>query len=621
MKKINKQIIFGIMIVLVMSLAQPGRLQAATTPDMGIAEAFGILADTFTNTTPGTVVNGDLGYTTGPAVPATVSGDTYVMGITYDNAGVDQAAALAELDSQPCTFTFAGAVDLSTDTTHGTAGVYTTGVYCSPGAMSISGPLDINGIGTFIFRPVGALNSTAGAVVTLSGSASACDVFWTPTGATTFGANTTFTGTVIDNAGITVGANTVWTGRALAFEETITTDTTTITVPTCVVSPPPPPPPPPAPAPATLNVIKSVVNDNGGTTIASGFTMHVKSAGVDISGSPVAGAASPGTSYSLSAGTYVISEDANASYVQSFSGDCDSSGSVVLLAGENKTCTIINDDIAAASSGGGGGGGSSRTPVPPLIDIVKVPNPLALPGGPGLIEYIYTLHNTGTVSVGNVTLVGDTCIPIVLLSGDTDVDARLDVNEIWTYSCSIMIFETHTSTVVATAWANNLSAVDSASTTVVLGAAIIPPLIHVTKVPNPLTLPVVGGMVTYTNKVSNPGLAALSNVRVNDNKCGPVNYISGDINGDSQLDPEEIWEYTCQVNLIQTTTNTVTAVGDANGLTATDTAITTVVVATRNPVLPAAGFGPETKTKGIVLLASILAAVSLFAGVLIKRMI
>ena len=105
--------------------------------------------------------------------------------------------------------------------------------------------------------------------------------------------------------------------------------------------------------PAVIHVVKNVINNNGGTATASAFNLHVKSSGTDVTGSPAAGTAAPGTSYPLVAGTYTVSEDANASYTKSFSGDCDSSGSITLLAGDNKTCTITNDDIAHSSGGGG----------------------------------------------------------------------------------------------------------------------------------------------------------------------------------------------------------------------------------------------------------------------------
>lgn len=164
---------------------------------------------------------------------------------------------------QSCTFTFGGgSIDLSSDTTHGTPGVYAPGVYCSSGAMEIGGPLTLNGSGTYIFRPDGALTSTAGAIVTLI-DASACNVFWTPTEATTLGANTQFAGTVIDDAGITVNANVTWTGRALAFGGTVTTDTATITVPTCA-----PATTPSLGAATTYGVLASTyTNTTAGTTI------------------------------------------------------------------------------------------------------------------------------------------------------------------------------------------------------------------------------------------------------------------------------------------------------------------------------------------------------------------
>jgi uncharacterized repeat protein (TIGR01451 family) len=103
--------------------------------------------------------------------------------------------------------------------------------------------------------------------------------------------------------------------------------------------------------------------------------------------------------------------------------------------------------------------------------------------------------------------------------------------------------------------------------------------IHVTKVSSPLALPVGGGMVTYTNTVTNPGTVPLRNINLVDDTCGPVTYISGDKNGDSNLDPGETWIYACSANLTKTTTNIVVATGQTTGLTASDFATTTVVVA------------------------------------------
>lgn len=218
--------------------SSPTSVFAATTPSLGQAASFGILSSTYTNTVGGTTINGDLGYTTGPAVAPTVNGTTHIADGTYTQAGVDQGSALANLNSQACTHTFpAGAVNLSTDTSHGTAGIYTPGVYCTAASAAASigtAGITLSGAGTYIFRIDGALTTVANSSVTLSNGASACDVFWTPAAATTLGANSTFAGTDIDDSGITIGSTVTWVyGRALAYGGTISTDTDTISVPTC----------------------------------------------------------------------------------------------------------------------------------------------------------------------------------------------------------------------------------------------------------------------------------------------------------------------------------------------------------------------------------------------------
>lgn len=93
-----------------------------------------------------------------------------------------------------------------------------------------------------------------------------------------------------------------------------------------------------------------------------------------------------------------------------------------------------------------------------------------------------------------------------------------------------------------------------------------------------MALPLGNGMVTYTYKVTNLGYVALNNVIVTDDKISTVDYVSGDVNSDKLLQPSETWIYTSKMILTETTTNTATAKGSANGMTATDIAIATVVV-------------------------------------------
>lgn len=214
-------------------------VQAATPPPLGMADSFSILSGTYNNTTSGTTINGDLGYTTPPATTPTVNGTTHVADATYNQAGIDQGTALSALNAQPCTFNFApGAIDLASDATHGVVGVYAPGVYCITGAASIGGgsTITLTGAGTYIFRMTGALTSTANSVVVTAGGGSACNVWWTPGAATTLGANSTFGGTVIDASGITIGNTVIWTGRALAFGGTVSTSSDTISSSVCTTS-------------------------------------------------------------------------------------------------------------------------------------------------------------------------------------------------------------------------------------------------------------------------------------------------------------------------------------------------------------------------------------------------
>lgn len=70
MKKIfNKMQFIALLLIIVMQFifVPLPKAYAATTPAFGQAASFGILSSTYTNTAGGTTINGDLGYTTGPA--------------------------------------------------------------------------------------------------------------------------------------------------------------------------------------------------------------------------------------------------------------------------------------------------------------------------------------------------------------------------------------------------------------------------------------------------------------------------------------------------------------------------------------------------------------------------
>jgi len=573
---------------------------AATTPSLGAAATYGVLSDTYTNPIGPTTINGDVGFNTGPAVAPLGVHTNYGAAAPYAAAGTAQAAALVNLNNQPCTFTFvAPAVVLDTTLEHGTT--YAPGVYCSTGAMSIgtAGGITLSGAGTYIFRSGGALNTVAGSTVNLGPGASACDVFWTPNGATTLNANSTFVGTVIPvSQDISVLSTTNWTGRALTFGHTVTTPNSdaVITVPTCAVA-----------------AVPAATTEQGASVPAP--LINVKKVP-----SPLALSSGPGPvtyTYTVTNPVDVILSnvtlvDDKCSAVTFIGGDTNNN---TWLEREETwtyqcTTTLTQSTVNYATARGIGNYLAAvdtaiaqvlvGVPViPPLIHVTKTPSPLALPFNGGTVTYSYAVTNPGTVPLTGVTLADDKCSQMSFVSGDTNGDARLQSTETWRYSCSMTVPQTLTNTVVATGHANGLTAIDTALATVVVAGSPVPPLIHIVKKPEPIILPAEGGLVTYTYTVMNPGTVALNNVTVSDDKCSPVFVIAGDANGNALLDVNETWTYTCREQLTATSLNTATATGHANGLTVTDVSVANVVLSPAlippTPTLPNTGFGANSR--------------------------
>src|SRR4029079_15857598 len=193
------------------------------------------------NTSPQTIINGSVCYSTAPTTPPLT-----ITGSTDDpcppSVGADQGLATANLLGPAWTSLGAGAVAVdSVIIGSNPPGTIPPGCYSSGGAMNVtlSTTVTLNGAGVYIFRPGGALDTGANSLVVLAGGACASDVFWVPVGATTLGANAslsltpTFVGNILDAAGITIGHFANLTGRALACGGPVTTDANTITVPSC----------------------------------------------------------------------------------------------------------------------------------------------------------------------------------------------------------------------------------------------------------------------------------------------------------------------------------------------------------------------------------------------------
>lgn len=243
LRRTNAGVLAGIGLVMLLCLALSDVASAATAPPLGTTSTYGVVSSTFTNsnTSPQTIINGDVCFATGPTTPPlTISGVTNSP--CPPQTGLDQGAATANANGQACTFLGAGAITLDSVIIGGNPpGTIPPGCYTSGGAMLITATTNVtlNGAGVYIFRPGGALTTGANSNLLLTNGACASDVFWVPVGATTLGANNalsptpTFSGNILDAAGITIGHFANLTGRALAFGGTVTTDAVTITVPTC----------------------------------------------------------------------------------------------------------------------------------------------------------------------------------------------------------------------------------------------------------------------------------------------------------------------------------------------------------------------------------------------------
>lgn len=87
---------------------------------------------------------------------------------------------------------------------------------------------------------------------------------------------------------------------------------------------------------ATLTLVKTVINNNGGTKQISDFNLYIGDTKV-----------TSGATNQIEAGTYTVREDNLTGYnASNWGGYCAPNGQITLISGDVKTCTITNDDIA-----------------------------------------------------------------------------------------------------------------------------------------------------------------------------------------------------------------------------------------------------------------------------------
>ena len=116
------------------------------------------------------------------------------------------------------------------------------GVYTASSSMGLSGEVTLDAGGdpsaVFIFQAGSTLTTSPGSLVTLTGKAQACNVFWQVGSSATLDTNSIFRGTVLAMTSITANTGATIEGRLLARNGAVTLDTNTITRPSCAPASP-----------------------------------------------------------------------------------------------------------------------------------------------------------------------------------------------------------------------------------------------------------------------------------------------------------------------------------------------------------------------------------------------
>jgi len=226
--------ILSIAILVLITGANSITALASTAPGLGTASSYAILAGTTVTNTGNSVITGDLGISPGSActglpAPCTGGGPGTVNGTIHQNdaqaiqAQSDLTAAYNAAASSPCNSTSLAAWGGQT---------LTPGTYCQTTSPTISGTLTLSGNGVFIFKTGSTLVTAPGATVALINCAQPCNVFWQVSSSATLDTTTTFVGTIMALASITLNDSASIDGRALARNAQVSLINNRITAPT-----------------------------------------------------------------------------------------------------------------------------------------------------------------------------------------------------------------------------------------------------------------------------------------------------------------------------------------------------------------------------------------------------
>jgi len=268
----SRRMLLSLFLAALVSVISPAiALAAATDPLLGTSGNYAVIASATITSTGPTWITGQMALSPGTSItgfPPGTSGHQDINDGAALQARNDAIAAYNKAALEPgCTST---GVELGSRSLG-------PGLYCNP-TMAISAglTLTLSGGGIYIFQVGSTLITGNSARVLLTGGAQPCDVFWQVGSSATLGGSTTFVGTILANASITMVTAATLNGRALASlgspapsQGSVTLDTNRIIQPggcpgsftTAYAAPAFVPPPSGNVLPATLGVPSELIGE------------------------------------------------------------------------------------------------------------------------------------------------------------------------------------------------------------------------------------------------------------------------------------------------------------------------------------------------------------------------
>jgi type VI secretion system secreted protein VgrG len=212
-----------------------GFLPAANAQgNLNSAGSFAVLGGSTVTSTGDTVLTGNLGVSPGTSItgfyPAgIVNGTIYASDGVASTAHADAVAAYGIFANEAASQDLTGQ-DLAALT-------LTPGVYSFGSGAQLTGLLTLSGTGEFVFQIGSTLTTASGSSMVLINGAQAGNVFWQVGSSATLGTSSSFAGSILAAASITLNTGASVVGRALAMTGAVTLDSNIITVPTDVPEP------------------------------------------------------------------------------------------------------------------------------------------------------------------------------------------------------------------------------------------------------------------------------------------------------------------------------------------------------------------------------------------------